>query len=227
MLLTYNDATTPTDGVTLTFRRTSNDDWNTCTHDFTSAGYNDNLVDGVGSVFNCNWKYVDRGAISCSGSTCTPGFNIRMLRIWSKTAISAGATAYLWSDAVIQSPYGLEHLDQVIGHGICCDNTLDLLTIDKMTGPYAAINLQLREPAEVYELHWMANSDVTNLYLNVYDGVKDWVDFYPYSTDTPGCVHGLPHSTNDYTVFLCKDGGTSYSQYHTGLYVTILIESTY
>ena len=106
-----------------------------------------------------------------------------MMRIWTKTALSASATPYLWSGATIEAPYGAEHLQQIIGSGLCCDDTLDLLTIDKGEGGlWAAYNLQLLKPAKVHEIILMMDEDQDGIYILVNDIARDpWTDLYQYS----------------------------------------------
>ena len=76
-----------------------------------------------------------------------------MIRIWTKTAVSASATPYLAGTSVIKAPYGSEHLVNIIAQDQCCDGALDTLWIDKMSESHAMLNMQLVKPAEIEEIH--------------------------------------------------------------------------
>ena len=64
-----------------------------------------------------------------------------MVRVWTKTAVSASAYPYLWGGSTIKAPHGSEHLLQIAGPGLCCDDTLELFTIEEGTEEWGSFNL--------------------------------------------------------------------------------------
>ena len=72
-------------------------------------------------------------------------------------------------------------MQQIIGQGLCCDDELDQLTIDKGSDRWAAFIMQLIKPAEVHEIHFMAASNQAEIYVLVNDIARDWTDIHPYT----------------------------------------------